>query len=75
MHNPAIQRPANRPGGCWACQHFHGSTTGQGAHAICERDKDRPIVMGSPKDGCVYWKYDGRWKTRREAVFPRRQRG
>jgi hypothetical protein len=76
MHNPAIQRPVNHPGGCWACQHFHGRVTGGGAHAVCDREQGRPIVMGTPKDGCVYWVYDGRWKTRREMVFPRRrQRG
>ena len=70
MSHSHLMNPGNHPGGCWACQHFHGQTVGQGAHAVCEKDKGRPIVMGQPKLGCVYWKYDGRWKPRRERQFP-----
>lgn len=45
---------------------------GGGAHTVCRREKGSVSIEANPKTGCVYWEYDGSFKTRREYRYPKR---
>jgi len=71
-HSHLMQAP-DRPGGCWACRHWHGETASQGTHAVCRFEPGAVSVKPLPQTGCAFWQYDGRWKTRREYQYPKRR--
>lgn len=72
MSHSHFMQADHRPGGCFACQHWKGEMVGGGAHTVCRREKGSIAIQATTKTGCVYWEYDGSFKTRREYRYPKR---